>query len=264
MTSSKIELSDVQRWLLAAITEPLAPSQSDIDQLLSPSLQQSAPERLAIYRGAYLARLLEVLREQFPCTRFAVGDELFDQLAAGYLHLHPPRGYTLAKLADNLVDHLEKTRPADWGEFVVDLARLEHAIDRVFDTAGPENLPPFTMPQDANDSLKLTLTPGLELHEFRYPVSSYYTDWKAGQQPHWPQPQQQFIALLRRDYIVRRHELTSLQYELLFGIQRGLPIGEAVATATIAAKNVDPNELAAELGLWFAAWTASGFFAAAS
>jgi Putative DNA-binding domain len=264
MTSRKIELADVQRWLLAAITEPLAPPQPDIDQLLSPSLQQSAAERLAIYRGAYLARLLEVLREQFPCTRFAVGDELFDQFAAAYLHMHPPRSYTLAKLADNLVDHLEKTRPADWGEFVVDLARLEHAIDRVFDTVGPEDLPPFTMPQDANDSLKLTLAPGLELHEFRHPVSSYYTDWKAGEQPKWSQPQPQFVALLRRDYIVRRHELTNVQYELLLAISRGLPLGETVAAASCAADEVEADNLAAEFGVWFAAWSASGFFAAAS
>ena len=258
------DFAALQIWLLTAITQRTAPQQADIEERVLPSREQSAAERLDIYREAYLARLLEVLREQFPCTRFAVGDEFFDQFAAGYLVAHPPRSYTLARLADNLVNHLETTRPADWGEFVVDLAKLEHAIDRVFDTAGPERLPRFTLPRDANNSLKLTLAPGLELHEFRYPVSSYYTAWKAGLEPQWPQLQQQFVALLRRDYVVRRHELMSLQCHLLLGISRGLTLGEAVAAAACTANDIDADKLAAEFGDWFAAWTASGFFASAS
>jgi hypothetical protein len=261
--SNDIELAAIQHWLLIAITEPTPLPESAVEERLPRSRAQSAAERLAVYRNAYTARLLEILREQFPCARFAVGDELFDQLATAYLHTHPPRSYTLAKLADKLVDHLEATRPADWGEFVVDLARLEHAIDRVFDTAGPENLPPFAVAQNANDSLKLTLAPGLELHGFRYPVSSFYTAWKANKKPQWPEPHPQFVALLRRDYIVRRHELTSLQYELLSGISSGLPLGEAVAAAANAAGDVEADELAAEFGTWFATWTASGFFVAA-
>src|SRR5438876_5225666 len=109
MTSSAVELTDLQRWLLTAITDQIAPQQAEVDRVLLSSPQQSAADRLAIYRGAYIARLLEVLREQFPCTRFAVG-ELFDQFAASYLQTYPPRSYTLARLADNLVDYLEATR----------------------------------------------------------------------------------------------------------------------------------------------------------
>src|SRR5437764_4817615 len=149
MTSHESRLDELQRWLLAAVTDPSLPASTAIDEMILPSRQQSATERLAVYRGAYLARLLEVFREQFPCTRFAVGDELFDQFAAGYLQAHPPRSYTLAKLPDKLIDHLEESRPADWGELIVDLARLEQAIDRIFDAPGPENLPPFAMPHQA-------------------------------------------------------------------------------------------------------------------
>ncbi len=210
MSSADLELAELQRWLLAAITQPAAPYGDDVARILLPSLQQSTIDRLAIYRSAYIARLLEVLREQFPCTRFAIGDELFDQFATGYLQAYPPHSYTLARLADKIVEHLDATRPADWGGFIVELARLEQAIDRVFDAPGPELLPPFAMPQSAGASLKLTPAPGLELLAFRYPVSTFYTAWKAGRQPHWPQPQPQFVALLRRDYIVRRHELTKL------------------------------------------------------
>src|SRR6476620_5683102 len=103
MTSDRLELAELQHWLFAAITDPAAPPRDEVDQLVQPSLQQAALDRLAVYRSAYFARLIEVLREQFPCTRFAVGDELFDPFAVGYLKAHSPRPYTLARLADKLV-----------------------------------------------------------------------------------------------------------------------------------------------------------------
>jgi hypothetical protein len=262
--SESVRLEKLQHWLLTAITQRVAPLRADVDQVLLPSLQQSALDRLAVYRSAYIARLLEILREQLPCTRFAVGDDLFDQFAASYLQAHPPHSYTLARLADKLVEHLNATRPAEWGELLVDLVSLEQTIDRVFDAPGPENLPPFTLPHQADESLSLLLAPGLELLAFRYPVSTYYTAWKAGQEPPWPQPQPQFVALLRRDYIVRRYELTRLQFELLLAISHGLPLGEAIVTATAGAANAETEKLAASFGDWFADWAAGGFFAAAS
>jgi hypothetical protein len=140
---------------------------------------------------------------------------------------------------------------------------MEQAIDRIFDAAGPENLPPFRLPPQADDSVKLTPAPGLELLAFRYPVSSYYTAWKAGQQPQWPNPQPQFVALLRRDYIVRRHELTNLQYHLLLAISRGMSLGEAVAEAVTATEENEAGNLTAAFKDWFEAWAASGFFASA-
>ena len=47
--------------------------------------------RLEIYVDAYYERLMECLREEFAATRHAVGDELFDALAFGYLQHYPSR-----------------------------------------------------------------------------------------------------------------------------------------------------------------------------
>ena len=255
-------LGALQHWLLDAVTNQAAPQSNAIDQIILPSRQQSAGERLAVYQHAYLARLLEVLRELFPCTRFAVGDDLFDQFAAGYLHAYPPHSYTLARLADHLVEHFDATRPADWGAFVVELARLEQAIDRIFDAAGPEGLPPLAVPPQAADSLKLAFVPGFELFAFRFPVSSYFTEWKAGRQPGWPERSSQYVALFRRDYIVRRYELTAGQYELLAALQRGASLGEALASVNDKG-TLDTNDAAEHLGRWFTLWAAERFFAEA-
>jgi hypothetical protein len=248
--------------MIVAITRPGATPAAGVEELILPSRQQSAAERLAIYSHAYLARLLDVLREQFPCTRFAVGDELFDQFASAYLHANPPHSYTLTHLADKLAVHLDATRPPDWGNFVVELIRLEQAIDRVFDAAGPERLPPFIVPADATGSIRLSFVPGFELHAFLHPVSSYYSDWKAGREPKWPEPSQQFVALLRRDYIVRRYELSAAKYHLLFALRGGATLGEALSAACEAGF-MHSNDSEAEVRGWFAFWGGEQFFAAA-
>jgi len=259
MSSVSQQLDHLQHWLLSAITSPSEIARSDVASTILPSHNQSPTDRLAIYQHAYLARLLEVLRELFPCTRFAVGDELFDQFAAGYLAAHPPHSYTLARLADQWVEYLDTSRPADWGRFVVELARLEQKIDRIFDAPGPENLPPFTLPDDADPSLKLSFVPGFELIAFDFPASCFYTAWKAGEQPSWPDERPQFIALLRRDYIVRRYELTKSQYDLLVALHRGDCLGDALSAASPSAK-VNADELAGSVGAWFQFWAANQFF----
>jgi hypothetical protein len=252
-------LEELQRWMLAAVTDPAAAKEGEIHNAILPSRQQSAAERLAVYQHAYVARLLDVLREQFPCTRFAAGDDVFDQLARGYLQSHPPHSYTLAHLADDWHEYLEATRPADWGEFLVELARLEQAIDRIFDGPGPEGSPAFVFPAEADESLRLAFVPSFELHAFRYPVSAFYTTWKAGKDPTWPEFDEQFVALLRRDFIVRRYELSPAQYELLSDLRTGKSLGEALRALTEGPL----DERADLMREWFAQWTAGGFFAGA-
>ena len=262
MTPREHRLDQLQVWFLKAVTGSTPIARVSPDEQIRPSRQQSAAERLAVYQNAYFARLLEVLRELFPCTRFAVGDELFDQFAVGYLRAHPPHSYTLGKLADVWVDYLDSTRPPDWGAFVVELSRLEQAIDRIFDAPGPEHLPPFDFPLDAPGSCSLAFVPGFELHSFNFPIGTYFTDWKAGREPNWPQQVRQFVALFRRDYIVRRYELTEAQYKLLLVLYQGMPIGDAIAH-TFDATDPILDHLAAEVNRWFSDWATDRFFAAA-
>ena len=288
--TAPLALDSLQRWMLAVITHPAGVAAgaatgegrlAALDEAILPSLRQTAAERMAVYSSAYFARLLEVLRELFPCLRHAVGDELFDTFAVEYLQAHPPASYTLHRLADRFADFLETTRPADDGSlaFVVDLARLEHAIDQVFDGPGPEtgsgvfggakstilvdSTPPKTpdplATAVATGQAPLALVPGLRLLAFRFPVSTYFTAWKAGRQPAWPAASEQFVALLRRDYIVRRHELSPVQFQLLGRLAAGQSLDDSLAALAAHASSID--DLARDVQQWFTHWSASGFFA---
>ncbi len=286
-------LDEIQRWLQAVITHPAgvtagiecdeARQQVDIGsaavaEVIRPSRSQSSLERLAVYGNAYYLRLLECLREFFPCLVDALGRETFDQFAVAYLQRHPPESYTLQRLADRFAAFLDETRPARdsaWAGFVVDLARLESAIEQVFHAPGPEPDPWPDQNTSATDAAatplaaqspaewtavaRLTPSPGLTLLAFAWPVSSYYTGWKRNEQPPWPDPQPQYLALLRRDYVVRRHELSQGMYEILSGLVQGMTVGQAIAQASLS--DLGAELTPQELRDWFFQWTRDRFFA---
>ncbi len=183
-------LDQIQRWLQAVIMHPdgveagiesdEARSEIDVtsdcvEQVVDPSKRRTSIERLEVYANAYYARLLECLRDEFPALLHAVGDEVFDGLAFGYLQAYPSTSYTLANLGGHFVQFLEETRPRDeedtetrprdeedtetrprdeedtetrptdegeenpsWPDFMIDLARLERTYSEIFDGPGTE------------------------------------------------------------------------------------------------------------------------------
>ena len=68
-----------------------------------------------------------------------------------------------------------------------------------------------------------------------------------------------FVALTRRNYIVRRYNLSRTEYELLRAIKEGLTMGKAIERA-VSTTNAAVDHLAVDLKLWFRNWTAEGFF----
>jgi hypothetical protein len=95
----------------------------------------------------------------------------------------------------------------------------------------------------------------------RFPVNEYYTALrkaKADEPVAIPGPAESFIALTRRDFVVRRYGLSKTEFELLKGLKNNRSLGEAIESVVTAEKDVDA--LAANLQLWFRNWTAEGFF----
>ena len=68
-----------------------------------------------------------------------------------------------------------------------------------------------------------------------------------------------FLAITRRDYIVRHYELEGPAYELLRDIIAGQSMGEAVRHAGERG-GVDVDQLVGKIRDWFRDWTAEGFF----
>ncbi|OYV86422.1 MAG: hypothetical protein B7Z73_11765, partial [Planctomycetia bacterium 21-64-5] len=279
----------LQRWMQAVITHPdgvaagtasdearqhVAAQSNDCEAVIGRSRALTSVERLSIYHNAYFARLLECMRSIYPMVARTVGDEAFDALAVGYLHACPSRSYTLDRLGDDFPRFLDETRPdrdeagqptEPWPDFLMELARLERAIGDVFDGPGTENKPTLNAEQllavdaDLWPTLRLAPAPCLRTLAFRFPVNDYFTALRErtadADPPEFPPSAPSWLALSRRDFVVRRHALERPQYTLLTALVDGQTIGAAIEQIAADA-TIDFDTLAAQLRDWFHTWTA--------
>jgi hypothetical protein len=201
----------------------------------------------------------------FPVLVKALGREAFEPFANEYLRHYPPSSYTLNRLADQFVEFLSETRPADiplpeWPDFLIELARLEQTIDQVFDGPGNENVPPLDVsglsqlaPQNLAE-LRFTPAPCLRLLANRFPINDYYTACRAGETSEYPEPQATWLAITRRDFVVRRVPLEPLEYSVLAELVAGRTLSQALATSG--------DISLAQIAAWFADWGRLRLFSA--
>jgi hypothetical protein len=280
------DLGTVQRWMQAVLMHPggvsagivsddaqreIALTPAELEQVIARSKALPAAERLEVYSNAYYARLLECLREEFPALVHALGQELFDEFAVGYLQRHPSRSYTLARLAEHFPRYLVETRPEEddssWTDFLIDLATLELAINEVFDGPGTESdaaLQPDQLaglPVESWADARLEPVPCLRLLTLRFPLHRYYKAVRRGKDVTPPDAAATYLALSRRDYVVQQHELAADEFAVLGGLMNGLTVGEAIVRPYEDAESF-PDNLGEQLRVWFRRWSAEGFFRA--
>lgn len=288
MSEAKLPGPDVatlQRWLQTVLMHPegvghgiAAPEANEIlavraeecEQVLTRSRALSALDRLAIYRHAYYARLVECLRESFPVLRHALGDEIFAEFAVGYLQSYPSQSYTLCELGRNFHCFFAETRPAaeetggelSWPEFLIDLASLEQTFNEVFDGPGSEDQEPFNA--DALTALspekflnsRLVCTPSLRLLPVRFPVHRYWSLVRRKQEAEVPEAEPFYLAIYRRDFVVRHLELSQVGFSLLASLHSRRTLLEAFAEAE--QPTGETADCLPDVRSWFRDWTAQG------
>jgi hypothetical protein len=283
-------LNQVQRWMQTVVTHPdgvergidSAEARQHID-VTTPSVEEvitrsstlTSIERLQIYGNAYYARLLECLRDEYPALAHAVGESAFAAFAFGYLQRYPSRSYTLAELGAKFPQYLSETRPTadcdadkpEWSDFLIDLASLERTYSELFDGPGAEGqkllqaddllaIPPELWPQ-----ARLIPVECLRLMSFRFPVHVYATAVRRHETPDIPVAAETYLAITRRDFIVRRAPLSRIGFALLDALVAGENVEAAIRRA---ADLVDGklDELSANMQQWFQNWSAAGYFRA--
>jgi len=284
MATGGHDLGTIQRWMQAVLLHPdgveggvgsseargeIDVGPAELDRVVTRSQALSAADRLGVYCNAYYARLLECLREEFTALVHALGRELFDEFAFGYLQAYPSRSYTLHHLGENFPRYLAETCPADedpgWAAFLIDLAALERVYNEVFDGPGVEGRQLLTpdqllaIPPTRWPDARLVLAEGFRLVELRSPVHEYITAIRRNEDPSPPEPAETLLAVHRRDYIVRRHPLTRPQYELLRVLLNGESVADTIGRGA-EFTGPDLDGFASDLQAWFRDWAAEGFF----
>ncbi|MET0621471.1 MAG: DNA-binding domain-containing protein [Pyrinomonadaceae bacterium] len=230
----------------------------------------SARERLGVYAGGYVLRLLECMRADFPALRGFVGDTVFDAFAKAYVITRPPGSPSLYDLGADFPRFLEETKPAGEGlgeelhamlDLPPELARLERARAEVMRAPGTEGEPAATTPSTFEvfgEGLTLHATPCLRLLELKFPLVDFLRKSDGGARPEPPAPRATFAALGRADYRVRVAEVEPWQFAFLKACEAPAPLYAAVRAAARGVGS-EPSRVLAEAALWLPVAFESGF-----
>ena len=241
-----LALGGLQHWLQAVIVHPGTVDQAlasreaaalvpagRTDRVVLPSARLTAPERVGVYQGMYLARMREALEADFPGLARFLGPEAWERLVRSYVGAHPSRGYTLNALGRHLPEFVggaRMRRPA----FCRDLARLEWAVTEVFDA--PET-PPLTEADLASvapslwERARLVPVAALRLVDLDHDAGAHLDALREGRRVRRVRRRRNRVVVCRRGYAVFRREQPAAAFALLGDLVNGLTVGRALARA---------------------------------
>ncbi len=252
-------LAAVQQWMQRAILaeDGVCAAGGTVAQVVLPSATLAPAQRLAIYADMYVLRLEECLTEDFPALRFALGADRFARTCRDYVRAFPSTHWSLNALGARLPEFLA----AHATPFLAELARLEHAIQQVFDAEDPAGrLTPMeieALDPEQVASVRFATTPALRLLAFAHPVNAFYVGFREDAAPAAPAPERTWCAVYRKDERVWRANLDRAAFTILSGLARGEPLG-AVLASCVEGGIATEDEIAARIGAWFREWTADG------
>jgi hypothetical protein len=104
----------------------------DLGDWIKPS-HLSQALRLEIYQNAYLLRLAEALRTNFPSLYAILEEDDFGRMILGYLRQHAPTAFSIRWFGEDLAAYLESFPPPGHGVYLAEIARFEWAIRHTVD-----------------------------------------------------------------------------------------------------------------------------------
>lgn len=282
-------LNQHQRWMQSVLQShegtETSGIQPPISQVIEASSRQTSEQRLQVYCNAYFARLLDCLREEFRTLCQFLGQEIFDGVAIAYLNQFPSRSHTLGQLGADFPRFLDEARDQfivdsdsgiedsvtsespPWIRLMVDLATLERVQSEVFDGPGTEGLKNVLSPDDLRRitpdnwlQTRLQPAPCLRLLALDYPVQEFITAVRQNPEAPLPDARSTWLAVTRRQYILRRISLEKQEYQVLKRLVHGATIDQALEAVMKAVEIESLESLVTEIERWFESWTIEGFF----
>lgn len=254
---SDLALPSMQWWMQNVITDPVEDA-SGADERILPSAKLTATERVLIYRGMYLLRMVEALQVDYPALARFLGDERFHDLVAAYVEHYPSRSYTLNRLGDDLPRFIRGSKLRQ-KTFLYDLARLELAMSEVFDEEESEPMPAGAIdavPAEEAGPLRFEPIPALRLLAFDYDANGAFQAYR-DEEPIHRRRGKSWLAVYRRDYSIYRMPLSREAHAFLTTLCGGSTVGEAIDAFAEAFDRAPSRD---EVFIWFRDWTAAGLF----
>ncbi len=289
MSTPPATLDDIQRAIAQAVMRPLTrgegmgrASAGAAAAIIKPNDRLTSFERLQIYNQQYWWRILGNFSEDFPGLRAVLGERRFDWLAVAYLESCGSTSWTMRNLGNRLESflqaHPELTAPRE--RLALDMARVEWARTVAFDE---EERPPVQAAKLAKAPpalLRLGLQPYLTLLELAHPIDELLQKLRRRSEetasvsnaviPMRPRPRRALaatpsagpihLAVHRVEYSVYFKRLDPAAYRILVALREGIALEAACEQAFPA--DAPPEQSAAQVQQWFAAWMKFGWLTA--
>jgi hypothetical protein len=247
-----LPLRELQARFAAALAPTAAPDPALL-ALVRTGGALTPADRVEIYADMYRARLVDVLREDFPCTHVLLGDSAFVALAERYLLRHPSTHPSVRYVGARFADFV--TGQAAGPPWLADLARLEWARVEVFDAPDAEPLrladlqaiPPADWP-----ALRLRLVPACRVVESRWPIHEIWTAGAPDSDQEIPDaPRTSVVRVWREGFSVSHAAMGDAECRAFAHLQHGEPFASLCAALE---GDGDAEDAAREAGALLMRW----------
>ncbi len=229
----EVRLHDWQSALQACIVDPQRDRKQVRAWLQAGSV--GGDIQLDIYANAYVMRLIEALRCNYPAICRALGDEDFAVMAKRYLERHPSAQASIRWFGDSLPVFLQDREPYSLVPVLSELASLEWAIRHTIDAADADRLTVeslLSVPAETWGGLQFDLHPSVTRLSLQWNAPRLWhaltddaesvssgTVAPARQAMHW-------LIYRKPDLVTGWHSLTGTEKAALDRLQQGATFGD--------------------------------------
>lgn len=226
MPQPELELLQWQETIQQTI---LSPDNGVLKTTLTGWLRSNGADkemRIGVYVDAYVLRLLEALRTNYPALHQLLGDDEFDRMACRYLATHPPSHTSIRWFGVHLSDFFRHEAPYVSIPSIAELADFEWALRHTIDAADAEILSVESLQAIAPESwatLTFSLHPSLSILSFQWNTPQIWNALMADDPMPDPVAQTMHWLVYRQSNLVTGwRSATALEIDGLSSINRGL------------------------------------------
>lgn len=253
-------LAELQRRFQAAIVD----GSDDVLALIPANSRTSSAVLLGVYRHAYAARLVEVVRGAYPLLAQYMGDVDFERMARRYVALYPSRHANARWFASDVPELLDQEEFAVSAE-LREIALIERQLDLAFDAIDAPVLDLATLaafPPEAWGGLVFVSHSSAALLTLRTNAFDIWLALKNEEPPPGAHvlPQPQAYLVWRRDGVSSIRRLDDEERMLWIEAQRGKTFG---GLAEMAAAFAEPEAAALRVAQYLNGWLTAGLLSEA-
>lgn len=251
---------------LAALQQQMIGYLMDDEQQITEQIAEQGgidcAARLHIYQNAYQMRLKETIENDHQQLGIYLGDDLFDQMVAGYIKAYPSNNTSLRHYADLLPKFLAENLPFKNYPIISELAHFERLLMIAFDAADTERFSReilLNMPHEQWPSLVFRFHPSVQLAHFNFSTVETWQALKQEQAPEAPVAQKNIWLLWRNhERLTQFRSLDLQEFTLIDMVLKGNSFADLCEYLLVSSNEEDISQLALN---YLLSWIDEGLFA---